>query len=208
MVLPRLYAIADVGTLARAGLSLRGFAEELREAGVKLIQYRDKDADDEVALYRAEEIGEVFEGAGATLIVNDRLDVALLAGWDGVHVGQDDESAEDARVVVGDGRIIGVSTHTMLEVWEAEQGVADYVAIGPVFATTTKLDAEAAVGLDAVRRARELTTKPLVAIGGITRWNARSVIDAGADSVAVISGLVVPGERPRKVVEDFLEIFR
>jgi len=208
MVLPRLYAIADVGTLARAGISLRSFAEEMREAGVMLLQYRDKQADDAVALYRAEEIAEVFEGSGATLIVNDRLDVMLLAGWDGVHVGQDDESAADARIVAGDGRMIGVSTHTMEQVWEAEQGVADYVAIGPVFATATKLDAEPVVGLDAVRRARDLTAKPLVAIGGITRRNARSVIDAGADSVAVISGLIAPGERPCKVARDFIQILR
>jgi thiamine-phosphate pyrophosphorylase len=208
MVFPRLYAIADVGTLARAGISLRGFAEELRAGGVTLLQYRDKDADDEVALYRAEEIGEVFEGAGATLIVNDRVDTMLLAGWDGVHVGQEDMAADDARIVAGDGRVIGVSTHTMEQVWEAEQGVADYVAIGPVFATRTKADASPVVGLDAVRRARELTSKPLVAIGGITRWNARSVIEAGADSVAVISGLIARGESVEKVTRDFLAILR
>ncbi len=207
-MLQGLYAIADMGTLAARGISLRGYAEELRAAGVMLVQYRDKDADDEVALYRAEEMGEVFEGSGATLIVNDRLDTMLLAGWDGVHVGQEDMAAEDARVVAGDGRIIGVSTHTMEQVWEAEQGVADYVAIGPVFATGTKRDAAPVVGLDAVRRARELTSKPLVAIGGITRANARSVVEAGADAVAVISGLLVEGERLEKVARDFMAIFR
>jgi thiamine-phosphate pyrophosphorylase len=207
MGLRGLYAIADVGTLAAAGISLRHYAEELRDAGVTLVQYRDKHADDEVALYRAEEIGEVFEGAGATLIVNDRIDVMLLAGWDGVHVGQEDMAADDARVVAGDGRVIGVSTHTMEQVWEAEQGVADYVAIGPVFATKTKADAAAVVGLDGVRRARALTTKPLVAIGGITRGNAAAVRDAGADAVAVISGLMVRGERVEKVARDFMRIF-
>ncbi len=202
-----LYAIADVGTLAAAGISLRAYAEELRAAGVTIVQYRDKDADDEVALYRAEEIGEVFEGADATLIVNDRIDVMLLAGWDGIHVGQEDMAADDARVVAGDGRVIGVSTHTMEQVWEAEQGVADYVAIGPVFATRTKQDAAEAVGLEGVRRAREITTKPLVAIGGISRANASAVRDAGADAVAVISGLVVKGERVEKVARDFIRIF-
>jgi thiamine-phosphate pyrophosphorylase len=202
-----LYAIADMGTLAAAGISLRAYAEELRAAGVTLVQYRDKGADDEVALYRAEEIGEVFEGSGATLIVNDRIDVMLLAGWDGVHVGQEDMAADDARVVAGDGRVIGVSTHTMHQVWEAEQGVADYVAIGPAFATKTKADAAEFVGLEGVRRARALTTKPLVAIGGITRRNAAAVRDSGADAVAVISGLVVKGERVEKVARDFLRIF-
>jgi thiamine-phosphate pyrophosphorylase len=203
-----LYAIADVGTLAAAGISLRAYAEELRAAGVTLVQYRDKEADDEVALYRAEEIGEVFEGAGATLIVNDRIDLMLLAGWDGVHVGQEDMAADDARVVAGDGRVIGVSTHTMQQVWEAEQGVADYVAIGPVFSTKTKADAAQVVGLEGVRRARAVTTKPLVAIGGITRGNAAAVRDAGADAVAVISNLVVKGERVEKVARDFMKIFR
>ena len=208
MELRGLYAIADMGTLAARGVTLRGFAEELRAAGVTLVQFRDKIADDEVALYRAEEVGAVFEGTGATLIVNDRLDVMLLAGWDGVHVGQEDMEAADARVVAGDGRIIGVSTHTMEQVWEAEQGVADYIAIGPVFATGTKLDAAPVVGLDAVRRARAMTTKPLVAIGGITRANAASVVEAGADAVAVISGLLAEGERVEKVARDFITIFR
>ncbi len=206
-VIRGLYAIADVGALGARGISLRGYAEELRAAGVMLVQYRDKDADDEVALYRAEEVGDVFEGSGATLIVNDRLDTMLLAGWDGVHVGQEDMAAEDARVVVGDGRVIGVSTHTMDQVWEAEQGVADYVAIGPVFATGSKRDAAPVVGLEAVRRARAMTTKPLVAIGGITRGNARSVVEAGADAVAVIGGLLVEGERVEKVARDFMAIF-
>jgi len=208
MVLHGLYAIADAGFLTARGITLQAFAAEMREAGVTLLQYRDKDADDEVALFRAELIGEEFEDSGATLIMNDRVDTMLLAGWDGVHVGQDDMAAADARVVAGDGRVIGVSTHTMEQVWEAEQGVADYVAIGPVFATGTKLDASPVVGLDGVRRARERTSKPLVAIGGITRRNARSVIEAGADAVAVISGLTAPGERPCKVARDFLEIFR
>ena len=207
MELRGLYAIADAGTLAAAGISLRAFAEELRAAGVTVVQYRDKVADDEVALYRAEEIGQVFEDSGATLIMNDRLDLMLLAGWDGVHVGQEDMAADDARVVAGDGRIIGVSTHTMEQVWEAEQGVADYVAIGPVFATKTKADAAEVVGLEGVRRARALTTKPLVAIGGITRANAAAVHDAGADAVAVISGLLVKGERIEKVARDFTAIF-
>ncbi len=203
-----LYAIADMGTLAARGISLRAFCDELREAGVQMVQYRDKAADDEVALYRAEEIGEVFEGSGTTLIVNDRLDLMLLAGWDGVHLGQEDFETSEARIVAGDGRIIGLSTHTPQQVWEAEQSVADYVAIGPVFATGTKPDAAPPVGLEGVRRARELTTKPLVAIGGINRRNAAAVIDAGADSLAIISGLFGEGETVRKVARDFLAIFR
>jgi thiamine-phosphate pyrophosphorylase len=106
------------------------------------------------------------------------------------------------------GGIVGVSTHTEAQVIAADAGCADYIALGPVFATGTKLDASPVVGLDFVRRARALTTKPLVAIGGITRANARSVIEAGADSVAVISGLLVAGETVEKVARDFLEILR
>ena len=115
-------------------------------------------------------------------------------------------SPEDARRVVGAERWVGVSTHTEEQVRAADLSCADYVAIGPVFATGTKVDAEPVVGLEGVRRARALTKKPIVAIGGITRENARSVIEAGADSVAVISGLIVEGESVEKVARDFLEV--
>ena len=101
-------------------------------------------------------------------------------------------------------RLVGLSTHSVEQVIGA--GEADYVAVGPVFATATKMDAEPVVGLEGVRRARGLTTKPLVAIGGITRENCRSVVEAGADSVAVISGLIVAGETVEKVARDFLAI--
>jgi thiamine-phosphate pyrophosphorylase len=123
-------------------------------------------------------------------------------------VGHEDLSPGDARKVVGAGRIIGVSTHNDSQVTEANAAAADYVAIGPVFATASKTDTEPVVGLEGVRRARALTQKPLVAIGGITRENARSVLDAGADSVAVIGGLLAAGERPAKIAKDFLEILR
>ena len=137
-------------------------------------------------------------GSACHLILNDRADLAVLANFDGVHVGQGDLSPEDARRVVGTDRIVGVSTHTDEQVRIADQSCADYIAIGPVFATGTKLNPDPVVGLEGVRRARALTTKPLVAIGGITRDNARSVIDAGADSVAVISALFAPDEIPSK----------
>lgn len=208
MRIPRLYAIADSGALKRFGLGTLEYADALAASGVTLLQYRDKNATPQTVLRNASVIAEVFAGSGATLILNDRADLAALAGWDGVHVGQDDLSPEDARIAIGAGRIIGVSTHTESQVIAADAGVADYVAIGPVFATGTKLDAEPVVGLEGVRRARSLTRKPLVAIGGITRQNARSVIDAGADSVAVISGLFVPGETVEKVARDFLDLLR
>ena len=204
--LSKLYAIVDRATLGARGVSVGEFARELRDAGVRLLQYRDKTGDEQVIQDNAERIGELFEGSGAWLVMNDRSDVMMLARWHGVHVGQDDLSPEDARIVIGDGRLIGVSTHTEEQVRVAEASRADYVAIGPVFATGTKANAAPVVGLEGVRQARTLTTKPLVAIGGITRENARSVIEAGADSVAVIGALFGDGEPVEKVVRDFMEI--
>jgi thiamine-phosphate pyrophosphorylase len=201
-----LYAIVDAGVLATRGVSLEHFAQELRAAGVRLVQYRDKAGPPQEVLRGAAVLREVFANSAATLIMNDRADLAALAGFDGVHVGQGDLSPEDAKLVVGVGRMVGVSTHTEEQVRAAGASGADYVAIGPVFATGTKTDTEPVVGLEGVRRARGLTTKPLVAIGGITRENARSVIDAGADSVAVISGLFGQGESVEKVARDFIEI--
>jgi thiamine-phosphate pyrophosphorylase len=208
MRFPKLYAIADAGTLMARGVTLASFVAALRAAGVELLQYRDKGGEPQEVLRNAGLIRDAMARSGCRLILNDRADLALLAEWDGVHVGQGDLLPADARRVVGVSKWVGVSTHTEEQVRVAEVSDADYVAIGPVFATGTKLDAEPVVGLDGVRRARALTAKPLVAIGGITRENARSVIDAGADSVAVISGLLVPGEPLEKVVRDFLECLR
>ena len=219
--MPRLYAIADAGVLAARGVELRAFAEGLRAAGVEWAQYRDKTSGPQGVLRGAAVLSEVFAGSSCRLVMNDRVDLAVLAGFGGVHVGQGDLSVEDARRVLGVGgthpsqeregwatRIVGVSTHTEEQVMAAEPGCADYVAVGPVFATGTKLDASPVVGLDFVRRVRALTRKPLVAIGGITRANARSVVEAGADSVAVISGLFSAGEPVEKVAKDLLDLIR
>ncbi len=228
--LPRLYAIADAGVLAARGISLEEFARGLRAAGVALVQYRDKTGSPQVVLRAAVELREIFAGSGATLILNDRADLAVLAEFDGVHVGQRDLSPEDARRAVSPaaghpasgpsqqregwgtraagGRMVGVSTHTEAQVRVADASCADYVAIGPVFTTGTKADTEPVVGLGGVRRARGLTARPLVAIGGITLANARSVIEAGADSVAVISGLLAEGQSVERVARDFLEVLR
>jgi thiamine-phosphate pyrophosphorylase len=217
--LPRLYAIVDIGMLTRRGVRLREFAEGLRDAGVTLVQLRDKQGSPAEVLAEAGILREVFRN-GATLVMNDRADLAVLAGFDGVHVGQGDQAPEDARVVLSRGGpthrlrqereewgtrfVVGVSTHSDAQVLRV--GDADYIAVGPVFATGTKADAEPVVGLEGVRRARALTDRPLVAIGGITRENCRDVVDAGADSVAVISGLIVSGEPVAKVARDFLRI--
>ncbi len=206
--LPRFYPILDAGLLAARGVDVREFAEQMRYAGVSLLQYRNKTDGPRIVLRDAAVITEVFAGSDVTLVMNDRADLAVLAGWDGVHVGHGDLLPEDARRVVGAGRLVGVSTHTDAQVSAAELSCADYVAVGPVFATGTKADAEPVIGLEGVRRARTLTSKPIIAIGGITRANARSVVDAGADSVAVISDLLAAGEQPEKVAEDFLALLR
>ena len=132
-------------------------------------------------------------------------DLCLAAELDGVHVGQEDLSAESVRGMIGAGRWVGVSTHHAEQMVEADRGAADYVAIGPVFSTSSKDQPDPVVGLEGVRRARSLTAKPLVAIGGITRENAASVVAAGADSVAVISDLL---HDPRKSAEEFFRILR
>jgi thiamine-phosphate pyrophosphorylase len=137
--------------------------------------------------------------------MNDRADLCLAAKFDGVHVGQDDLSPESARKLIGTNRWLGVSTHNPEQLREADLTSADYLAIGPVFATTSKERPDPVVGLDGVRQARALTRKPLVAIGGITRANAASVIEAGADSVAMISDLL---RDPAKSAEEFLRILR
>lgn len=207
MIVSRLYGIIDADALQAYGVSIRTMAEALREAGVRTVQLRDKRGTPQDVLRAAKVIAAAFEDVDATLILNDRADLALLAGW-GVHVGHLDLAPADARRILGAEKVIGVSTHNDAQVIAADASGADYVAVGPVFATSTKSDTEPVVGLEGVRRARALTKKPVVAIGGITRANARSVIDAGADSVAVIGGLLLKDEDPRRVAEDFLEILR
>lgn len=222
MVLPRLYPILDSSSFSDTNALLLA-AEELLSAGVTLIQYRNKSGNARAMLEHARGLREllgtqsqnphpVAENATRVghplpvkLIMNDRADLCLAAGFDGVHVGQDDLSPESVRKIIGPERWLGVSTHNPEQLRQADLTSADYVAIGPVFATSSKDKPDPVVGLEGVRRARSLTRKRLVAIGGITRTNARSVIEAGADSLAVISDLL---RDPRKSAEEFLRILR
>jgi thiamine-phosphate pyrophosphorylase len=206
--LPRLYPIIDAGILQSRELDLRSFSVELRQAGITLAQWRHKDGSPQEILTGAAIIRQTFAATNCRLIMNDRADLAALAGFNGIHVGQGDLSPQDARHVLGPDHWVGVSTHSDQQVEIADRSTADYIAIGPIFATGTKLDAAPVVGLEGVRRARALTSKPIVAIGGITRENARSVIDAGADSVAVISALLAAGESVERVAGDFLALLR
>lgn len=200
-IFPKLYAILDTSCFSSSP-QLFGVAENLVQAGITLIQYRNKSDDPARMLADMREL-KARVSAHATLIMNDRADLCLAAEVDGVHVGRDDLSPESVRRIVGVERWFGVSTHNPEQVIEANRTSADYIAIGPVFATGSKKNPDPVVGLDGVRRARQLTRKPLVAIGGITRKNCRAVIEAGADSVAVISDLVPD---PTKSAGEFLQI--
>jgi thiamine-phosphate pyrophosphorylase len=199
----RLYPILDRSCFPNSGALVLA-ADVLGAAGCTLIQYRNKSGSARQMLDEARELRARL-GVGIKLIMNDRADLCLAAGLDGLHVGQDDLSPESARRIIGADRWLGVSTHNPEQLALANQTSADYLAIGPVFATSSKAHPDPVVGLAGVRRARELTRKPLVAIGGITRANARSVIEAGADAVAVISDLL---RDPRKSAEEFLRLLR
>jgi len=161
----------------------------LLNGGARFIQLRDKEAGGRELLEQAMACLRLTRNAGATLIINDRVDVALTAGADGVHLGQDDLSVAEAREILGKDKIIGVSTHSIAQFRAALETSANYIAVGPVYPTTTKENSAAVVGLELVREARKLTDRPLVAIGGINHRRAPKVIAAGADCVAAISAL-------------------
>ena len=199
MRLPRLYAIVDS---AFAPTSVAEFARELVAGGVTLIQYRNKQGSSHQLLSDARELRRACP-AGVTLIMNDRADLAVAADFDGVHLGQKDLPARAVRRLLPFPKIVGVSTHTMAEVQAADASNVDYIAVGPIFGTTSKVDHEPIVGLDGLSRTRALTPKPIVAIGGITLENCSSVIRAGADSVAVISSLL---SQPRESSAAFLRV--
>jgi thiamine-phosphate pyrophosphorylase len=187
-LIPRFYAILDAQQAGER--SLPGLCDALLAAGVRLIQYRDKQAGSRDLFEVSRDLAGRVQRAGGVFIVNDRADVALAAGADGVHLGQEDLPVEMARRVLGPGKWLGYSTHRQEQVAEADRSSADYIAFGPVFATRSKARPDPLVGLEGLRQARRATRKPLVAIGGITLVNAREVIEAGADSVAVIADLL------------------
>lgn len=184
--LPKLYAITDCQL---SNCTHEEIVQLLLAAGVRWIQLRDKDASARELLDAARKCLPFTHAAGAKLIINDRVDVALTADADGVHLGQEDLSVEEAREILGEEKIIGISTHSLDQFRTALETSANYIAIGPVFPTKTKENPAPVVGLDLLREARALTDRPIVAIGGITLERAAEVTDAGASSVAVISAL-------------------
>lgn len=211
---PRLYPILDVEACRAHGIvgdddgalglqplaGVLAVADEWLDAGVRLFQLRAKDLPSGPFLDLASALAARARQAGATFIVNDRADIVMLSGADGVHVGQDDLTPRHVRAMLPASAIVGLSTHSDEQVERALAEPVSYLAIGPVFATTSKAKPDPVVGLEGVRRAREIAGDlPLVAIGGITLERAPSVLAAGASSVAVISDLlgVRGGERLR-----------
>jgi thiamine-phosphate pyrophosphorylase len=205
LVIPRLYAIVDPAQAG--GRSAVEVAAALLAAGIVFIQLRDKHASSGELCESAQRVAECVRKGGGIFIVNDRPDIARAVDANGVHVGQDDLPVESARALVGPDKLVGCSTHVLEQVREAERSTADYVAFGPIFGTASKENPDPVVGLAGLREARKATRKPLVAIGGINPENARAVIEAGADSVAVISALVGAPDIRRRA-EEFLEQVR
>lgn len=189
MTLPRLYPILDTALIERRGCPLEAAAEAMLQGGAAILQLRHKGPFTRSLFEQAERIAELCRRAGALFIVDDRADIARLVGA-GVHLGQDDLPPRLARKILGPEAVVGFSTHNAEQLEAAAAEPADYLALGPIFETSSKEKPDPVVGLERLRAWRPLTGRPLVAIGGITRWNALAVLEAGADAVAVISDLV------------------
>ena len=191
--LPKIYPITNVEL---SGLSHADQVRTLADAGCRFVQIREKSASSREIFDAVVDSVSIAKKRGMKIIVNDRVDIAIAAHAHGVHLGQDDLPPLEARKLLGDGAIIGYSTHSVEQSIEASRMPIDYLAIGPIFATATKKDTDPVVGLEGLRRVRDaIGDFPLVAIGGIDITNVRSVLAAGADSTAIISDLFAPGTR-------------
>jgi len=189
MRLPRVYPILDTESLARRSVALEVAAAAFLEGGAQILQIRHKQPWSRDFFETARTVARLCREAGVTLVVNDRADFAMLLDA-ALHVGQDDLSPRDARRLMGPDAIIGYSSHNIRQLCEAGGEPVDYVALGPIFTTASKQNPDPVTGLEEIRRCRSLIEKPLVAIGGITLENATDAWKAGADSVAVIAGLL------------------
>lgn len=182
-----LYLVTDRGLAGDR--SLAGIVCEAVSGGVTCVQLREKLCGTREFIDQARRLKALLQPAGIPLIINDRIDVALAVGADGIHLGQQDMTIADARSLAGSAMIIGISAESLEDAIRAERQGADYIGISPVFATATKADAAPPLGLEGVRRIREAVMLPLVGIGGITEDNAGAVVAAGADGVAVVSAI-------------------
>jgi thiamine-phosphate pyrophosphorylase len=203
LTLPLLYPITDTRL---SGRSHAAQVERLASAGATFIQLRDKTARPDDFYKAALEAMAVARRLGVRVIINDRLDIALAVKADGVHLGQDDLPPEAARRVVGPDFIIGYSTHSLEQALGADSAPVDYVAVGPVFQTSTKENPDPVIGLGGVRAIKDKVSKPLVAIGGITLDSSRQVLEAGADSLAIISDLYSTGDIAERVRQYFVKL--
>jgi thiamine-phosphate pyrophosphorylase len=201
--LPKIYPITD---RTISGLSHSDQVKQLIDGGATLIQLREKTLSPRDFLQDAREALSIAHGAGVKLIINDRVDIALATGADGVHLGQTDMPVEAARRLLGGRAIIGYSTHNLNQVEEAVRLPIDYLAFGPIFPTATKQDPDPIVGLDLLADVKKrVGSMPLIAIGGITNERAATVLARGADSVAVISALF---DRAKSIAENLKNLQR
>jgi thiamine-phosphate pyrophosphorylase len=203
--LPRVYPILDSGSLERRGIAVETAAAAMIEGGAEILQLRHKGHWSRAVFESARSVAKFCREAGAVFVVNDRADFALLLSA-GLHVGQDDLPPRDARNLIGPESLLGFSSHNPTQLCAAGGEPVDYVALGPIFATGSKANPDPVVGVEEVRRCRGLIEKPLVAIGGITLENARAVWAAGADSVAVIAGLL-PQQPSARTLRERMELW-
>jgi len=206
-MLPKFYPILDTEITVRYGLDPVSAAEQILEGGAQILQFRHKAFLSRAVFEQLERIAGLCREAQALFVVNDRADLAAITGA-ALHLGQDDLPPSAARMVVGPETLIGFSTHSERQLRAAAAEPANYLALGPIFSTSSKIDPDSIVGIDELRRLRPLTDRPLVAIGGITRVNARTVLNAGADSVAVIGDLFAEPCNLRTCTQEWVSLTR
>lgn len=200
MKIPKLYLITD------RHLSRQGEEKDVQdalEAGIKIIQYREKDMKKEQILKTAKNLRALTKKHNALLIINDHPEIAEKVHADGLHIGQSDTNIHEAKKIFK-GKIIGVSAKTLKEAKQAEIAGATYIGLGPIFDTSTKSDAGRGIGLNKLKEIKETINIPIVAIGGINKNNARQVLESGASSIAVVSAII--GKDIKKETEDLLKI--
>jgi len=207
MIVPAFYPILDTGAVLARDLEPVRVAQDILDGGARILQFRHKGFLSRQAFGWLEEIAGFTRQAGATLVVNDRADLAKLFGA-ALHLGQDDLPPTAARTITGSQTIVGFSTHTEAQLRAAAVEPVDYIALGPIFGTSTKENPDAIVGIEELRRLRPLTKRPVVAIGGITRTTALRVREAGADSLAIVADLFPEGGDIRKRTEEWIQLLR
>lgn len=200
----RLCLIADTGY--RRGLEIVDLVMAAVEAGAGLIQLRAKNLPDRESLALGLALVTKLSKLRIPLIINDRVDLALAAKAAGVHLGQDDMPLGYARTLLGRGHLIGISVTTVEEAHKAEHGGADYIGVGPVFATSTKDCGRPPLGIEGLKKIRQAVKIPILAVGGISRDNARQVVEAGVNGLAVISAVMVAPD-PGLAVAELLRVF-